>query len=504
MCGLFHFNTERTNIMNPITLPIAELRPALAGLSKIITRRPTLPVLGCIRIERTKTNRIELAATDLDTSAVVQFDNPAQGEPTTFLVSYDDLNNVAKSCGKEDALILSPVEENRVAIRFPVGGQMIEHRCESIPVDEYPDIVEVRGEPIPLDAKLRNAIHDALGCASTDPTRLILNGAFLDVSKPQGHYVVATDGHHLFSSNSFKLPLAESLMIPSHRFLGWKEFNQDGEWTLRAAKPESNQPTRFEIATKHWRIIARSLEGQYPQWRAVVPDTGNARATVEIETGAVETVLQMIARLPDHDPRHHAIGLEIAGNKLSLLGKSPGSEKWTRIELAGVKVKGSDVTTHLNRQFLAKALRLGLNRIEIIDAMSPLRFSNGGRQMIVMPVRPTPTTETSTPVPASASAPSTLTPPPQAEQPEKTPMPENNTTTNGTSRSTTPTEPAEKPALETALAQIDVIRVEFRNAVAGLTKLGELLKQASREQKTSEKEVQGVRQTLRSLQGVRI
>jgi len=82
-------------------------------------------------------------------------------------------------------------------------------------------------------------------------------------------------------------------------------------------------------------------------------------------------------------------------------------------------------------------------------------------------------------------------------------MPEN-TTTNEASRSTTHTEPAEKPALETALAQIEVIRGEFRNAVAGLTKLGELLKQVSREQKASEREVQGVRQTLRSLQSVRI
>ena len=78
------------------------------------------------------------------------------------------------------------------------------------------------------------------------------------------------------------------------------------------------------------------------------------------------------------------------------------------------------------------------------------------------------------------------------------------TTTNGAPRSTTPTEPAERPALETALAQIDVIRGEFRNAVTGLSKLGELLKQASREQKVSEREVQGVRQTLRSLQSVRI
>ncbi len=486
--------------MNPITLPMAELRPALAGLSKIITRRPTLPVLGCIRIERTKTNQIELTGTDLDTTAVVQFDAPAQGEPTAFLIPYEDLNNIAKGCGREDALHITPVIGNQVAIRFPVGGQMIEHRCNSIPVDEYPDLTEVRGEPISLDGHLRDAIHDALVCASTDPTRLILNGAYLDVSSKEGHYVVATDGQHLFSSNSFKLPLKDSLFIPTHRFLGWKEFNTDGDWTLRAAKPERNETTRFEIATKHWRLITRSLEGQYPKWRAVLPDPANAKATVEIEPGALEAALQMIARMPDHDPRHHAIGLEIAGNKLSLLGKSPGSEQWTRIELAGCKVKGSDVMVHLNRQFLAKALRFGLNRIEIMDAMSPLRFSNGGRQLIVMPIRPTSPASSQVPS-ASAAASSTPTPPPRAEQPENKPMPE---TTTGAQRSTTSTEPVEKPALETALAQIEVIRGEFRSALAGLTKLGELLKQASREQKASEKEVQGVRQTLRSLQGVRI
>ena len=86
-------------------------------------------------------------------------------------------------------------------------------------------------------------------------------------------------------------------------------------------------------------------------------------------------------------------------------------------------------------------------------------------------------------------------------------MPENTNTAHGASRSiiaVTSTQPTERPALETALAQIEVIRGEFRSAVTGLSKLGELLKQASREQKVSEREIHGVRQTLRSLQSVRI
>ena len=83
-------------------------------------------------------------------------------------------------------------------------------------------------------------------------------------------------------------------------------------------------------------------------------------------------------------------------------------------------------------------------------------------------------------------------------------MPEQNGTTNGAPRSTTHTAPAEKSALETALAQIEIVRTDFRNAIAGLNKLGDQLKAAAREQKTAEKEVQSVRQTLRSLQSVRI
>ena len=55
-----------------------------------------------------------------------------------------------------------------------------------------------------------------------------------------------------------------------------------------------------------------------------------------------------------------------------------------------------------------------------------------------------------------------------------------------------------------ALDQIETIKGSYREAVRGLNGLAETLKQAQREQKTSTKEIQSVRQTLRSLQSVRI
>ena len=48
--------------MSKITLPIAELKPALTGLAKVINRHSALPILNHIKMERTKDGWIALTA----------------------------------------------------------------------------------------------------------------------------------------------------------------------------------------------------------------------------------------------------------------------------------------------------------------------------------------------------------------------------------------------------------------------------------------------------------
>jgi hypothetical protein len=92
-------------------------------------------------------------------------------------------------------------------------------------------------------------------------------------------------------------------------------------------------------------------------------------------------------------------------------------------------------------------------------------------------------------------------PPPQpAEQPEKTKMPDNDKPSKGADAQAEES----KPALDLALSQLESVRGDLRNAVTGLTKLGDLLRQAQREQKAAGKEISSVRATLRSLQSVRL
>ena len=489
--------------MSKIALPIAELKPALTGLGKIIGKRCTLPVLNHIKIERTQDGWLALTGTDLDTFITCRLEQPSTGEPISLLVPYEELLKITKNCEKTDSILVGADGKASVTIEYAVGTQIAKAKVTSLPVEEFPPIPRMKGEPVPLNDALRLAIRDALECASTDPTRQILNGACLDMSKPKAHYVVGTDERHLFSSNSFNLPLKDSLIIPSHKFMEWKEFNNDGEWQLKIATAEKKDDAAYlQISSRRWRFITRQIEGNYPNWRQVVPSPSSSNITLTFAPQTLKQVITTIERMPCHDAVNLTIGIEWKNGKLHLLGKDARDGEWMKVP-AEVKGTGADISIYLNRHLLMKAFGFGLNTVELIDPMSPLRFVNGGRQMIVMPLRPDvgnpPPQPAKKDEPAKAEAPQ-----PAAQSPAA--QPEERTTTmpakNGNGSHQEPA--AEKPTLEKALADIEKIKGSYREAIRGLNDLTDTLKAIGKERKSTEKEVQSVRSTLEKLQSVRL
>jgi len=249
-------------------------------------------------------------------------------------------------------------------------------------------------------------------------------------------------------------------------------------------------------------------------------------------------LLQTINRMPGNDEENSPIGMEIIAGKFALLYRpskyQQSSEDEIVVEIGDVTTKGSDLQIFLNRNFLIKSLEFGLRTAECIDETSPIRFSAGGKQMIVMPTRLSPraakaidpadaasAAASATPEPASVSVAEPATSPtPVIDDPHPLPggeteAPIENQSTVSQSQNVTPdhqcvdrlmakNSPPIASGLELAIAQTEVIRSELRGCLAGLHKLAEVLKQAQREGKASDKEIASVRQTLRSLQSVRI
>jgi len=54
-----------------------------------------------------------------------------------------------KSCSRDDVLVVTP-EEAEAVIRFPVGGQMIGHRCRLVPLTEATEFPVLSDEPVDI------------------------------------------------------------------------------------------------------------------------------------------------------------------------------------------------------------------------------------------------------------------------------------------------------------------------------------------------------------------
>jgi DNA polymerase III sliding clamp (beta) subunit (PCNA family) len=502
--------------MTPITIPVAELKSGLSGLGKVIHPKGQLPVLHCLRVERTPDGWICLTATDLDRFITLRLEQPARGEPFAMLVPFADLLRLTKSCGKEEKLHLEPGPNHSVTIRFAVADQTGQTHVQSPPADEFPTIPKVfTDKSFPVTDELRTALHEAFACCSTDATRAVLHGAFLDVTRPKAHYVVATDGRHLYSCNSFRLPFQHPIIIPRHKFLAWREFNLDGPWQMKVGtSSEAKTPPLVQISSRRWRFVTRQIEGPYPDWRVAVPQVKPA-LRIEIDASHLDSTLRALERLPCHDERFHTLGLEWKAQGLSLLGKPRPEDPWTRVPVKTTHAAGPDLTIFVDREYVLKALSFGLTTLECADALSPLRFSHGGRQMIIMPLRgdPIPSTDNRRSESAPAPSPSTLprpadnNPPPSMSHQE-----ENQANQDGarrssvadTGRSAPLREPAERPALEAALTRLETVKAGCREAVAELSRVSDELKQFLRSQRASHRETQTLRNTLRSLQSLRV
>ena len=475
--------------MQPITLPIAELKPALAGLGKIISSRPSLAILGNVKVERTSEGWIALTSTDLDRFITVRLEHPAEGPPTAVLIPYDQLAQITKTCGRGENVIIDQTTHGFV-IKFALADSLGEQKVPTIPVGEFPVTPRIKADAIPLPAELRYSINEAMECSSTDETRYVLNGTFIDTSNPKANYIVGTDGKHLYSANSFTLPLKKSVIIPNHKFLGWKDFNNDGEWQLRLDN------THVQLSSRRWRFISKQIEGNYPNWRQTIPNPDTAKTHITLDPAKLETLIKLIQRMPCHDTeRYHTIGLEWQNGQFLLLGKDQPNEPWLRVPVPDVKGTGPEMMIFLNRRLLIKALQYGLNTISLISFVSPLRFHNKGRQMLVMPLRPDGGSTQQQPAPVNLP-PSRPVPPPA--QPIPRPM------LNNPTPETPPSSSEQKSAVEEAIDMTLLIRDKLNDGFNLLRDLSVKLKTINRDQKASAREMQSVRSTLRSIQGLKI
>lgn len=507
-----------------IELSIAALKAVLPGLGKIVPRTVTLPILGYVRVMRAADQSVRLQVTNLDETATVLVGQSA-GAPGELLVPYAELVSMHKNCAANETIRLV-ASDTETKVVFWVAGQQVERQVAHADCKEWPPVIDPTSEPLTLDESFKQALKEALECVSSDQSRYILQGACLDITKKEAHYVVGTDGRHLYAANSFLFDIPVSLVIPARRFLSWPGFLVDGPWTLRF-DPPANPPVEgktavFRLDSDHWSYQAKPIEGDYPNWKQVVPEA-NGKTTVQLSTAAVEAILDALPLLPGMDSPYQSVTLEALNPGFRLKAIAKGQAQWTQIPIADVTVIGGPSSVALDRRFLSKALRFGLNTIDITDELSPIVLSCKGKKFVAMPLRasapgkpkeevsapevPAPPLEASTP---EVPAPAEPTPAPVAALPTEASQP-----TEPVNRMSEPTLTApqrgnltshdgeSKSGIKELIERVEGIKTSLRGTIGDLNDLLPALREVIREQKATDKEIASVRTTLRSLQSVK-
>src|SRR5438874_2419328 len=106
--------------MNQITLPVSELKIALSGLSKIISKRSVLPVLQHVRIERLADGALTMSATDLEAFVSYRFEEGGEGNAEPMLVPFTSLHSIVKGCARKENIGLEKSSGDRVLIRYQI------------------------------------------------------------------------------------------------------------------------------------------------------------------------------------------------------------------------------------------------------------------------------------------------------------------------------------------------------------------------------------------------
>jgi hypothetical protein len=391
-----------------IELPAGELRQAAAGFKKIITRG-SLPVLGCARLFRDQGGHPVVQATDLESFASYRFKDAVAQEFEPAIIPWHEIASRLMGLRPDDRLTFRRDGEN-ITVAYDIGGTPAEQKLMTLAPEAWPPSPAMPDprDNAPLEPPFKTALAAAFECSSDDETRFILHGAFLDVSRPECHQVVGTDGRTLHSSNTLRLGLNESAVLPRRKFLQWDGFIKDGHWRI-GLKPSIITPATnigpgasaeeglktlqagwARLQSDHWTFETRLIAGPYPNWRQVMPRDEDCKTTVRLDESALELMLKVVPRLPFKDDKEHrtpSITLMLSPGLLVVAGLGSGQNEWTAVPVAGSTVEGDAFLVTFNREYFLRGLKFGFREIRFADPLSPCWFVDGGRRYIVMPIR---------------------------------------------------------------------------------------------------------------------
>ncbi len=352
----------------------------LEGLQKVqsvVSARTTLPILSNVLLEA-EGSSLRLTTTDLDVGVSGEVPaNVAKSGSTTLPARR--LATIVRELPTENVTV--SVDSKNVATitsgpsRFKILG---------LSDDEFPELPDLSGarEFLIDQATLKDGLRKTSYAISTDDTRYVLNGIYFSF-KDSALTMVATDGRRL-AMVDYDLEFPESseceIIVPTKAVNELQRLlNTEGEVKMLVGASQ----VAFELDGT--TLISKVIEGNYPNFRQVLPSDPKYRITVDRET--LQSVVSRISLLASD--KSNSVKLTFFDDNIDIEANSPDIGEAQ--EQLPVNYDGEKISIAFNPEFIQAPLRnLDTDEvfIELIDEMNPgIIRNNSSFLYVIMPMR---------------------------------------------------------------------------------------------------------------------
>ena len=306
-------------------------------LQGIVEKRNTMPILANILIN-VKDKEVELIGTDLEVGLKTHF--PALIEDTGALTtSGKKLFEIVRSLPEGQKITFQETKEQNVEI---VSGES-EFKVLSMPKEDYPQVPAPnfpKNINLPLD-KIKEMI-DGVYFAISQEQRYYLNGALM-ILKDDSIELVSTDGHRLAYT---RLPLEDIKIGGEIRvIISKKTLNELRKFEDEAVAFDLDENNLF-FKVKNRTLIARIIEGKFPNYEAVIPQDNPH--TLHINREMITEAIRRVSLLSAE--RSRGIKCSIKKDHIHLFSSNP--EMGEARDRVAVEHSGPELDIGFNSQYI--------------------------------------------------------------------------------------------------------------------------------------------------------
>jgi len=330
---------------------------ALSAVGRVASSKTGLPILSNILL-RTDNNRLLVAATNLE-MATTQYIGAKVVKPGAITVPARLISEFVSSLPK-DTIELKVVNSN-----IHITSGKFHSVINGVIADEFPELPTINEESsisYTINTEdFKQSVSQTIITASSDSTRPVLTGVYWHSHEGQ-LYLAATDGYRLSERRLVETKSDVSAIIPVQTLQEVLRTIVDDSDTIDILFDETQ--VRFRI--NEAEIISRLVDGNFPDYRQLIPAKSDITATVnKSEFVRVTKIAGLFAR-----ESGGSVTLTVDADNKSVSLHSIASEYGENTSELSAEVQGSGQVT-LNSRYLAEAL-------SVIDG-DTLEFSFSGK-----------------------------------------------------------------------------------------------------------------------------